>query len=144
MADTLAPSRHSGCCFSSCLATLERNSRRRDAYVHTVLALLAVVALLALVGLSLSAQGSPRATSVDPSSGKANDTVTVAGEYLGKDTVSAVFFSDDKTDYKATLVEQDAEKLVMKVPQVKPGGYNISVQKGNMIYIQPVRFTVQE
>jgi len=32
----------------------------------------------------------------------------------------------------------------MKVPQVRPSRYNISIQKGNAIYIQPVRFTVQE
>jgi hypothetical protein len=32
----------------------------------------------------------------------------------------------------------------MKVPHVKPGDYNISIQEGNAIYIQPVRFTVQE
>ena len=36
------------------------------------------------------------------------------------------------------------EKIVMKVPHVRPGRYNISIQAGNAIYIQPVRFTVQE
>ena len=83
-------------------------------------------------------------TGVDPTSGKVDDTVTVAGENLGKGAVSAVFLSDDKTDYKATLVEQDEEKIVIKVPHVKPGSYNISIQTGNTILIQPVRFTVQE
>ncbi len=83
-------------------------------------------------------------TSVDPPSGKADDTLTAMGENLGKGAVSAVFLSDDKTDYKATLVEQDQDKLVVKVPHVKPGDYNISVQTGNVIRIQPVRFTVQE
>ena len=101
-------------------------------------------AVLILLVPLLYAQGSPRVTDVDPSSGRVNDTVTVAGENLGKGTVSAVFLSDDKTDYKVTLIEQNAEKIVMKVPQVRPGRYNISVQKGNAIYIQPVRFTVQE
>jgi hypothetical protein len=122
---------------------LERNGRHRNKYIHTTLALLAAAALLTL-GLLLFAQGTPLVTAVDPSSGKVNDTVTVAGGNLGKGTVSAVFLSDDKTDYKATLVEQDEEKIVMKVPQVRPGRYNISIQKGNAIYIQPVRFTVQE
>ena len=101
-------------------------------------------ALLTLLVPLLFAQGSPRVTDVDPSSGRVNDTVTVAGENLGKDTVSAVFLSDDKTDYKATLLEQEEEKIVMKVPHVRPGRYNISIQAGNAIYIQPVRFTVQE
>jgi hypothetical protein len=127
----------------SFLSPLERNGRHRNKYIHTTLALLLAAALLTL-GLLLFAQGAPQVTAVDPSSGKVNDTVTVAGENLGKDTVSAVFLSDDKTDYKATLVEQDEKKIVMKVPHVRPGHYNISIQTGNTIYIQPVRFTVQE
>ena len=32
----------------------------------------------------------------------------------------------------------------MKVPQVKPGGYNVSIQVGNGILIEPVRFTVEQ
>jgi hypothetical protein len=117
---------------------------KKAASYHTTLALLVAAALLTLLGPLLFAQGSPLVTAVDPSSGKVNDTVTVAGENLGKGTVSAVFLSDDKTDYKATLVEQDEEKIVMKVPHVRPSRYNISIQTGNAIYIQPVRFTVQE
>jgi hypothetical protein len=46
-------------------------------------------------------------------------------------------------DYKATVVEQTAAKIVVKVPQVKPGGYNISIHVGNNIFIQPVRYTVE-
>ena len=117
---------------------------QRVASYHTTLALLVAAALLTLLGPLLFAQGSPRVTDVDPSSGKVNDTVTVAGENLGKGAVSAVFLSDDRTDYKATLVEQSEEKIVMKVPHVRPGRYNISIQTGNTIYIQPVRFTAQE
>ena len=88
------------------------------------------------------AQGMPRVTGVEPSSGKVNANVTVTGENLGKSSVSAVFLSDDKTDYSATVVQQAAEKIVMKVPQVKPGDYNVSVQAGDRIYIMPVRFKV--
>src|SRR4029077_14428860 len=110
-------------------------ARRSTKYLTS--ALLLAAALLTL-GLLLFAQGSPLVTAVDPSSGKVNDTVTVAGENLGKNNVSAVFLSDEKTDYKATLIEQNEEKIVMKVPHVSPGRYNISIQKGNAIYIQPV------
>ena len=117
---------------------------KKAASYHTTLALLVAAALLTLLGPLLLAQGSPLVTDVDPSSGKVNDTVTVAGENLGKGNVSGVFLSDDKTDYKATLIEQNEEKIVMKVPHVRPGRYNISIQTGNAIYIQPVRFTVQE
>ncbi len=81
---------------------------------------------------------------MDPSSGKVNDTVTVAGENLAKTEVSAVFLSDDKNDYKATVVDQTAEKIVIKVPQVKPGGYNVSIQVGDKLFIKPVKFKVLE
>ncbi len=145
MVDTQAPSRHSGRGnFFSFLGPLERNGRDGNKYIHIALGLLAAAALLTLLSPSLLAQSSPSVTSVDPAAGKVDDTLTATGENLGKGVVSAVFLSDDKTDYKATLVEQDADKLVLKVPHVKPGDYNISVQTGNVIRIQPVRFTVQE
>jgi len=107
---------------------------------HTRWVVLVVAVLLASLAL---AQATPRVTAVEPSSGKVNDNVTVTGENLGKSTVSAAFLSDDKIDYKATLVEQAEGKIVMKVPQVKAGDYKVSLQVGNNIYIQPVRFTVQ-
>jgi len=108
-----------------------------------------IVALLILAALSLSAslgsaQGSPKVTAVDPATGKVSDSVTVSGEALGKESVAAVFLSDDKSDYKATIVSQSADKIVMKIPEVKPGNYNVSIQVGNGILIEPVRFTVQQ
>jgi IPT/TIG domain-containing protein len=90
------------------------------------------------------AEGSPRIISVEPAAGKVNDPVTVTGENLGKESVSAFLLSDDKTDFRAALTEQAAGKVVFKVPQVKPGDYNVSIQVGNNILIQPVRFKVQE
>ena len=88
-------------------------------------------------------QNSPKVTAVAPNAGKVNDSVTLTGENLDKDSVSAVFLSDDKDDFKATLVEQGSAKIILKVPQVKSGGYNISIQEGDKILILPVRFTVQ-
>ena len=99
--------------------------------------------LLVCLVLPVGGQSSPKITTVAPAAGKVNDSVTLTGENLGKDTVSAVFLSDDKDDYKATLVEQGSAKIVLKVPQVKSGGYNISIQEGDKILILPVRFTVQ-
>jgi hypothetical protein len=87
-------------------------------------------------------QSAPKITSVDPTTGKVNDSITLTGENLGKDSVAGVFLSDDKNDYKAALVDQSSEKIVVKVPQVKPGRYNVSIQVGAQIYIEPVRFTV--
>jgi len=136
MAHTPAPSPHSIC-------VVRKKSIRRN--VLAGLALLAAAATLLLSTPPLFAQAaSPHIATVDPVSGKVNDTITVTGENLEKSHVSAVFLSDKKTDYKATVVEQSAEKIVMKVPQVAPGDYNVSVQTGNTILIQPVRFTVEQ
>jgi hypothetical protein len=88
------------------------------------------------------AQNSPRVTNVEPASGKVNDSVTLTGTDLGKDSVSAVFLSDGTNDYKATVLEQAGEKIIIKVPQVKPGGYNISIRQVDRIFIQPFRLTV--
>lgn len=99
--------------------------------------------LLLCLAPRVGGQNSPKITAVAPATGKVNDSVTLTGENLGKDSVSAVFLSDDKDDYKATLVEQGSAKIILKVPQVKSGGYNISIQEGDKILILPVRFTVQ-
>src|SRR5467141_1476570 len=90
------------------------------------------------------AQSTPQVTGVEPQSGKVNDSVTISGQNLGKDAVSAVYLSDDKNDYRATVVEQGAEKIIVKVPQVKSGNYNVSIQVGDKLFIKPVRFKVQE
>ena len=90
------------------------------------------------------AQNAPQVTGVDPDSGKVNDTVTVSGSNLGKATVSSVYLSDDKNDYKATIVDQSDAKITMKVPQVKAGDYNVSVQVGDKLFIKPVKFKVEQ
>ena len=120
-----------------------RHSQRRNHRNRIGLFLAAAVVLAGLAIPASLAQDAVRVTGVDPATGKANDVVTVAGENLGKGKVSAVFLSDDKDDHKASVVSQEADKIVIKVPEVKPGSYNVSVQTGNSIFIQPIRFTVQ-
>jgi hypothetical protein len=100
-------------------------------------------ALICVVPRGFAQSTTPHITAVDPASGKVGDTVTLTGTNLGKGTVVAVYLSDDKSDYKGTLVEQAAEKLVFKVPQVKAGPYNLSVQIGTQILILPTHFTVE-
>jgi hypothetical protein len=90
------------------------------------------------------AQNAPRVTSVEPPSGKVNDDVTLTGENLGKDSVANVFLSDAQDDFKATLVEQAEQKILVKIPKVKAGDYNLSIQVKDRIIILPVRFTVAE
>ncbi|MBI2817738.1 MAG: IPT/TIG domain-containing protein [Acidobacteria bacterium] len=105
---------------------------------------LGFLATFVLLTPMLFGEGTPRVTGIDPAEGKVNETATVAGENLGKDSIAAVLLSDDKADFKATIVEQAADKIAIKVPDVKPGDYNVSIQVGNNIFIQPVRFKVNE
>jgi hypothetical protein len=102
------------------------------------------LAAIVLLAPLIFAQSTPQVTGVEPQSGKVNDSVTVSGQNLGKDAVSAVYLSDDKNDYRATVVEQKAEKIVVKVPQVKSGNYNVSIQVGDKLFIKPIRFKVEE
>jgi hypothetical protein len=119
-------------------------ARRRSRNPATrILAILALVAVVLLTPL-LFAQGAPRISSADPTSGKVADTVTLMGENLGKAVVTGVFLSDDKNDYKAEIVDQGDSKIVLKVPKVKAGQYNFSVQVSTNIYIEPVHFKVEE
>ena len=90
------------------------------------------------------AQNAPQVTSVDPASGKANDTVVVSGSNLGKGSVASVYLSDDKNDYKATIVDQSDAKITVKVPQVKAGDYNVSLEVGDKLFIKPIKFKVEQ
>ena len=104
-----------------------------------------LLAAAALLTASLAmGQGGPRVTGVDPTSGKVDSNLSVMGEGLGKESVTNVYLSNETTDYKATVLEQTAEKIVVKVPEVKAGSYSIAVQVGNNIFIQPIRFKVEE
>ena len=119
----------------------EEKQTQRNGNARRRLVLLAAAVFLSPL---IFAQSTPQVTGVEPPSGKVNDTVTVSGQNLGKDAVSAVYLSDDKNDYRATVVEQTAEKIVMKIPQVKPANYNVSIQVGDKLFIKPVRFKVEE
>jgi len=90
------------------------------------------------------AQNAPQVTGVDPATGKVNDTITLSGSNLGKESVSSVFLSDNKSDFKATILDQSDAKISAKVPQVKPGDYNVSVQVGDKLFIKPVKFKVEQ
>ena len=114
---------------------------QRSGNTRTRLVFLAAAVMLAPL---IFAQSTPQVAGVEPSSGKVNDSITLTGQNLGKESVSAVYLSDDKNDFKAAVVEQSAEKIVVKVPQVKSGRYNISIQVGDKLFIKPVRFTVDE
>ncbi|HKQ86986.1 MAG TPA: IPT/TIG domain-containing protein [Candidatus Acidoferrales bacterium] len=122
----------------------KRCARSAHAPISARLLTIIVAALFVLGLLPAIGQTNSRIIAVDPTSGKVNDTITVTGDSLGKAVVSGVFLSDDQNDHKATIVDQEASKIVFKVPQVKAGDYNVSIQVGNSLLIQPVRFTVQD
>ena len=117
---------------------------RKESIIAMLSRLFSLTAAALLTTLLVLAQASPRVTGVEPGAGKVDSNVTVSGENLGSDTVVGIYLSDDKADYPAMVVEQTAEKIVVKVPQVTPGGYNVSIHVGNNIFIQPVRFTVEQ
>jgi hypothetical protein len=90
------------------------------------------------------AQNAPQITAIDPSSGKVNDTMVVSGSNLGKGSVASVYLSDDKNDYKTTIVDQNSDKITVKIPQVKPGDYNVSLEVGDKLFIKPIKFKVEQ
>jgi hypothetical protein len=116
-------------------------ARLRKQEVYAKWTLLIVAIFLAHLAF---AQGRAKVTSVDPTSGKVNDSLTLMGENLDKESVIAVYLSDDTTDYQATVVDQSADKIVVKVPKVKSGNYNVSIKVGEQILILPLRYAVQE
>ena len=126
-----------------CLSQPSVHRRKAGNRSKEALTILTLVMALLLVPL-VSAQSDPTVKDIEPSSGKVNDVVTVTGDHLGKNIVSNVFLSDDTVDYKATVVDQKETQIVLKVPEVKPGTYNLSLQVGNKIYIKPVRFQVSQ
>jgi hypothetical protein len=131
-------------CGSANLLSVQKASTHKLLQLGTIARRVVFIAAMVLLSPLLFAQNTPQITGVEPPSGKVNDTVTISGQNLGKDAVSAVYLSDDKNDYRATVVEQGAEKIVVKVPQVKSGNYNVSIQVGDKLFIKPVRFKVQE
>ena len=104
----------------------------------------AMLPLLLLPAIRAAAQGSPRVTGVEPTTAKVGATVTVTGENLTRANVTSVYLSDNNDDYKAVVVEQASNKIVVRIPKVKPGDYNISIEIKSDILIQPVRIAIQE
>ena len=108
------------------------------------LAMSVLLAAAFLLTPHTAAQNAPHVSGVDPASGKVSDNVTVSGDNLGKESVVGVFLSDDKSDYKATLVDQGATKIVVKIPEVKAGDYKSSPSRSEIkILILPVKFKVE-
>ena len=81
--------------------------------LRTLLLLMLAILLASPV---LFSQGSPKVMrrSDDRQSKRQRDRFRRESD---EDSVSAVFLSDDKSDYKAVIIQQSADKIVMKVPR---------------------------
>ena len=83
---------------------------------------------------------------VQPDQVKAGDPVTIKGEHLSKDFVSAVYVSDGKKDRQVTLTSQTGDAVSFKVPaDLKPAYYRVIVLLNAvepMLIEEPVRVNV--
>jgi hypothetical protein len=92
-----------------------------------------LLASVLLLGASKDAkdQGwkpTPLMRSVTPDTAKIGDDITVAGEYLDKARVSAVYLTDGKSEIKMTIVTQSETAIQVKIPdKVKPGRMRLMV-----------------
>ncbi len=110
-----------------------------------------LLAVLLAIPLLLTAQANfPRMISVDPMTAKVGAVVSVSGENLGKENVSEVFMTDNKSDFKVEITEQAAAALKFKVPDsVKAGKFSLVIRTpgsaGNppKDYVQPVKVTIE-
>jgi hypothetical protein len=91
----------------------------------------------------------PRCTSVEPSSGKPGDAITVTGENLGKAIVAELYFTDGKNDIKVAMSEQSDTTIKTAIPAGAKVGirYRLMVlTKGKepRLIEQPVRVEIVE
>lgn len=94
-----------------------------------------------LLSVFAMAQG-PRLTGVEPTTCKVGDTLTVMGENLGGNSVE-VLLSNNGRNYPAEVVERAADKITIKVPEVRRGSYNLALEIEDNIYVEPVQVTVE-
>ena len=106
-----------------------------------------VVPLLFAATLVLFAQEAmPRMSSVDPTSGKAGDVITVTGENLDKGNVGKVYLTDDKIDLECAITGQTATEIKFKIPAKASGRMALmilTVGKEPKQIVQPVKVTVE-
>jgi type 1 fimbria pilin len=100
--------------------------------------------LLTLSASSAAGSSNVHLTGIDPATARAGGNITLKGENLTQDNVAAVFVSNASDDFPAPIVEQTGTKIVVKVPKVKAGDYNISIQVKRDVLIQPIRLTIRD
>ena len=106
-----------------------------------------VAPILMIATLALCAQEAmPRMSSVDPSSAKVGDVVTVVGENLDKANVTKVYLTDQKNDFECQVTSQTATEIKFKVPAKSSGRLALMILTGGKeqkLIEQPVKVTVE-
>jgi hypothetical protein len=97
-----------------------------------------------LVGAILWAQDL-RVVSVDPTTAKVGDVVTVNGDGMDKATVDVLYLTDGKTDIKCEMTEQSAKVIKFKVPEsAKAHRWSVMVHTTkDQLIEEPVRVTIE-
>ena len=90
----------------------------------------------------------PRITSVDPTSGKVGDVITVTGENIGKNVVAKLYFTDGQNDIEAVTSDQTDTTLKAKIPEKAKVGVRYKLMiltrgKEPKLIEQPVRVEVE-
>ena len=112
--------------------------------LSSVVPLLFVATLATLVLFAQEAM--PRMSSVDPSSGKAVDVITVTGENLEKANVGKVYLTDDKTDFECEITGQTATEIKFKIPVKATGRLALMILttgKEPKLITQPVKVSIE-
>ena len=86
-----------------------------------------------------------RIVSVDPTTAKVGDVVTVSGEAIDKNNVDRMYLTDGKTDIKVEMTEQSAKSIKFKVPESAKGKrWAVMVHTTKDQFIEePVRVTIE-
>jgi hypothetical protein len=102
---------------------------------------------LLIASICLLAEPMPMMKSLDPTTGKAGDIITVSGENLDKDTVAKLFLTDGNADFPVDIGEQGATALKFKIPAtLKPGRFALVLEtkgKEPKQIEQPVKLTIE-
>lgn len=86
-----------------------------------------VLALILVVPAAFAA--TPRLTGVSPSGGHNGDEIVTSGTSLGSKTVSRLFLTDGRKDYRVSIKEQSADSIRFSIPaRIKPGYYRLMLQ----------------
>ena len=106
--------------------------------------------LVAACFASYAQTASPRMTSVDPTTAKVGDEITVTGENLAKDFVAKLYLTDGgdgKNDIEVRMTEQTATTIKFKIPAKATGRLALLIltaTKPAQLIEQPVKITIDD